>query len=237
MNEPMKTTFSQSIYAQSSVRKEILGCLRTLDDGRKFNYARAGGIALTAGAPVEGVDAVGHHWNRAVVGTAIAVGSTTVLVTLGATLVTENQYQFGFLQINAGAGIGRSYRIASHPAAALSTNVLIQLDEPIGVALAAATSKASLIYNDFQDVVVSTAATKTPAGVPPIAVTAEYYFWSQTFGPAGAIVDNAVAVGTELSGGAGILAARTAWTDNSYGFCRGTAGVTAELKPVMLTMG
>jgi hypothetical protein len=236
MNEPQKLMFSQSILAQSSVRKEILGAPRTLHDGRSFNYCRNGAVDLAAGKPVESLDAVANNINLAVVAD-VAIGSTTVRVTNGGTAVTEDQYQWGYLQINAGAGLGRQYLIDTHTAETTGTGTItIQLAEPIGVALTSATSKASLIYNPFTGIVVATAATKTPAGVPPIAVTALYYFWSQTCGVGCALNTNAVAVGTELAGGAGLLAARTAHTDNSYGYTYATAGVTAEYKPIILTM-
>ena len=100
MNEPMKLMFSQSIYQCSSVRKEQIGALRIMGDGRKFRYAKNGAVALITGVPTAAPDIVANH--ESVAPTAnVAVGATTVTVTLGATAATADQYAGGFAQVIA----------------------------------------------------------------------------------------------------------------------------------------
>ena len=236
MNEPMKLMFSQSIYAQSSVRKEQVGCLRVLADGRKFRYALNGAVALIHGVPTAQPDAVANHLNIAVQANT-AVGSTSVPVTLGATAVTENYYAGGFLQINAGAGIGQQFKIESHPAHAGTGTLVVRLDgERVRVALTSAASKATLISPIGTQVVVAAAAAETPTGVTVCAVTAAYYFWLQTGGDACCAVTGTPAIGSQLTNGAAELAVQSAVTDPIVGEVARTVGVDAEAKPVKLLL-
>lgn len=236
MNEPSKTLFSQGIHEISATRKERVGCLRVLEDGRKFRYAKNGALALVAGAPTEAAAAVAFHVNLAVAAAA-AVGSLSVTVTLGGTAATENQYKDGYLQINDADGEGHQYRIAGHPAQATTTgDLVVSLKDPIKVALTTS-SKASLIYNMFSGVVVSTGTAVAPTGIPPVAVTAAYYFWSQTGGIACAAVTNAVALGQKLTNAASaLLDVAAAHGPPIVGFTYGTAGVTGNFKPIFLTL-
>lgn len=236
MNEPQKVTFSQGIHEESSVQKEILGCLRTLADGRKFRYCLNGGVALAAGVPTEGLAAVANHVNCAVAADT-AVGSQSVSVTLGATAATLNQYKDGYLQINAGAGLGLQYPIDGHPVIGSAGTGVVQVKDNVRVALTSAASKASLIYNLWQGVVVSTGEPVPITGIPPIAVTVAYYFWCQTGGVACAFVTNGCALGQKLTNAAaGLLAAAAAHDDPIVGYSISTVGVTSEFKPVMLTI-
>lgn len=234
MNESQKMMFSQSIHAESLVQKEALGTLRVMADGRKFRYCRNGAVALAVGIPIQSAAAVANNINLATVAN-VARGATTVQVTNGGTAVMADQYAGGYLQINAGAGLGLQYLISSHTAEATGAGTItVSLAEPIRVALTSATSMCSLIYNPWASVVVAAAATTMPAGVPPIAVTASYYFWSQTGGVCCLLNTAAVAVGTQLACGAGVAAAVTAFTDHVFGITYATAGVAANYKPAFL---
>jgi len=236
-NEPQKVTFSQAIHEESSVQKEILGTLRVLSDGRKFRYCQNGGVALVAGQCTQGAAAEANHVDCTVAANA-AVGARSVSLTLGATAATLNQYKDGLLQINSGAGAGLQYPIDGHPAIGSAGTGLIQIKDSIRVALTTAgSSKASLIYNLWDGVVQSTGEPVAITGIPPIAVTAAYYFWIQTGGIACALVTNAVALGQKLTAAAnGVLALAAAHDDPIVGYTIATAGVTDEFKPVMLTI-
>lgn len=235
MNEPMKTMFSQGIHDQSATAKERVGALRIMEDGRKFRYCKNGAVALVAGIPTEAAAAVANHVNCAVA-VAASVGDMSVSITVGATAVTADQYKDGYLQINDGAGEGLQYRISSHPAHAGSGTLVVQLLDPIRVALTTAASKASLIYNPFSLVVAATGGSTAPTGIPPIAVTASYYFWSQTGGLGCAYVANGVALGQRLTNGNGLLDVGADDVEPIVGYSVATAGVTTQYKPVMLTI-
>jgi len=230
-NEPMKLSFSQGIHEVSSSAKERLGRLRILDDGRKFRYCKNGGILLDVGKPVETPAVTADHID-ATVAVDVPIGKMVVHVTVAGTLVSENQYKEGWLQVNSGTGEGHQYRIGSNTACVLSGTTIVTLDEPIKVALEAGVSKVSLIMNLWKEVIVSTAATMHPAGVPIVAVPVDYYFWSQTGGEGCALVANAIAAGTVLANGAATLAAQSAFTDHAVAIMGPTAGVTSNYKPV-----
>lgn len=236
-NEPIKVTFSQALFEQSSVQKEILGCLRIMSDGRKFRYARAGGVALVAGQAGIGPAAVANNIDCDVPAD-VAVGARSVPITLGATAVTLNQYKDGYLQINSGAGEGMQYPIDGHPVIALSTTGFIQLKDSVRVALTTVgVSQASLIANLWSATVQSTGEPVDITGIATIAVTASYYYWSQTGGIACALSTNTCALGQKLTAAAGgLVAAAAAHDDPIMGYSIATAGVTAEFKPIMLTI-
>lgn len=139
-------------------------------DGRELVLVLNGAVALHAGVLAQSAPIVSAHQNCAVTAytAASASGPGTVTVTLGATAVTANQYAGGFLNVNDNNGEGQLLQIASHPAAALSTSVVITLaDAPgsNGVALTTA-SEVSLIPNPYNGVVVNpTTPTNAPVGV------------------------------------------------------------------------
>jgi len=189
-------------------------------------------VALAKGIPTISTDPVANHINRSVYAAA-ALGDTVVTVIIGATACLENQYAGGYLNVNDGTGQGDQYRIVSNTPHAGTGNVDVILEEPIRTALVTAgTSEVSLIPNQFTGIIVS-ATTKRFAGVPPIVVTALYYFWNQIGGMCCALVTNAVAIGTEVAVGTGIFSIATNYTTEVCGVVVGT-GVTDEHKPVML---
>lgn len=238
MNEPQKVTFSQGIHEESSVQKETLGALRILADGRKFRYTHNGGVALVAGVPLTAPDSVANHLDLVVTGGA-AVGTSTVTATLGGTAATLNQYKDGYLQVSDGGaahGEGMQYLIDGNTAQTSTTgDVVLQLRENVRVVITAGTSKVSLIYNPFDMVVATTGGTDLPAGVPPIAVTISYYFWSQTGGMATSFCTNTLGEGIAITNGAALYAT-TSGTEPVVGWSFGYDGATGVTTPVFLTI-
>ncbi len=228
--ESMKNImFRQTITQVSTEQKEALGTLRILDDGRKFRYCENGAGALIPGQVVMGPAVIGNHTGIAVVAN-VAVGAKSIQVTLGATEVTENQYAGGFLQIlnaTAPADEGYQYKIATHPAAALSTAVTLYLDEPVVRAIPSAGTTVSLVPNRFKNVIETTGVTVVPSGiavcnVPASTATVRQYFWAQSGGE-GIAKGNATAttVGRMIApGAAGTVELATALTNTVIGIAR-----------------
>lgn len=146
-----------------------------LNDGREVAIVQNGTVALVSGVLVQGEPIVANHQNLAVSVTTYtaAAGTNQISVTLGATLLKTNQYQGGYLVVNAGTGIGQTLRIASHSnAAASASGVVITTEDNIQVTLDA-TSKVCLIPNPYKNVVINpTTATNTPVGVTLYPVSA-----------------------------------------------------------------
>lgn len=238
MNSAQKTQqFRQGINEISSTKKEMLGCLRVLQDGRKFRYAKATAVALVPGVQLQVAVPTANHINRSAVATVI--GSTQVSVAVGATAVTANQYDDGYLQINAGTAgtLGRQYKISSHTvSAAGSETITVNLEEPLGVALVATTDKLSLVPNPWNGVAIGAVA-EACAGVVPVPVTASYYFWAQTGGIANCYIDNAVDAGSILVPGASgtLILFLVNYVQAPIGYAVGI-GVTSECKAAFLTI-
>ena len=226
--------FPQGLYEDSSVQQARIGELAFAPDGRKFRYVKAGGTALVVGKLQQGPALVANHQNITVA--TAAIGATTLTVTLGATAATANQYAGGQICINAGTGVGQTYRIKSNPAANLSTDLVLTLEDPIVTAVATADSKACLYANKFNGVIVSpTTFTNSIVGVAIYPITASYYGWVQTGGQVACLNDSATAVGLAITRSASVAGSvkTGATTLDSIGVsCQ--AGVTTEYRFVEL---
>lgn len=244
-------------YAQTSTDLSLgtlTGAKFDTSDGREFVLIQNAGVTLASGNLIQGPVKIGaNHSNLAC--TTAAIGATTITVTLGGTAVTANQYQGGFLVINAGTGIGQTLKIASHPAQSSSSGtVVLTLEDPFQVATLASDSKATLDLNPYGAangtdvrtsgcVVCPTTLTGPVIGVTvsPIAAstsTVPSYGFIQTKGVVGCLNDATTAIGLDV-----MPSANTAGAVQTYVVatkCRvGTsyvAGVTTEVRPIMIQL-
>ena len=204
-------------------------------DSRVFALIQNGGVALTAGKLVQGPVSIGANHTGLTCATA-AIGATQITVTLGGTAVTANQYAGGFAVVSAGTGIGQTLKILSHPAAALSTAVVLTLEDPLSVATAVSDSKVSLTLNQYGSpngaafatsgcVISPTTATGPTIGVtvypiPATTSTVLSYGFIQTSGPVAVLNDSVTAIGLDVmpsSSVAGSVVTYVAATRNRIG--------------------
>lgn len=238
--KPLKRTgFNQGVFAQSATQKEELGALRILRDGRKFRYAKAGSSALAPGK-LSVAAAVGADVMNEACTAVHAIGDVIFSETITSATYAENYFAGGYLQINDGTGEGYQYKIVSSSAVAAGTSITLTLDEPIRVATAGTSAtEFSIIHSPWQAVVES-ATLGMPVGIATGIVTAAYYCWLQTGGPAIALSGNSDAVGKPLfqsTSTAGALSgADTASYYPQVAIAMGTVGVATEYKPVMLCL-
>jgi hypothetical protein len=235
----LKSAFSQSLFAQSATQAEELGAKRIEADGRIFRYAKAGG-ALVAGKAVIGAAEVANHINLAATNVA-KVGATSISQTVGATAVTVDQYKGGYFDVNDATGEGYRYRIESNTAAVSGGTTVLQLADPIRVALVATTSEVSLIPNLYSGVTHSAVEESMCAGVTVGAVASGSYGWVQTGGDCLCLHSGTAAVGTNLTLGpvAGSVIAVNATLDIDQpfiGYKTMGAGVDTEYKPIFLNI-
>lgn len=195
------TISRQSIYEQDTTLNHTVGTRMRLGD-RVFRYcANSTSAALAVGFMTSGPTTTSAHMNCQCAAT--VKGAMSISITLGAGAATANQYAGGFIWINAGVGIGSIYKIKSHLANAGSLTLVVNLYDPVNIALDA-TSYATLYANPFGAVVIHpTTCTNRPTGVPLCVVTQStsaitYYFWAQTGGFA------AIQVGATYTIGAGV---------------------------------
>jgi hypothetical protein len=179
---------------ETSDQKQKLGTKAVLPDGRVFYYAENSGAAITtAGQIVDGIAAVGAH-DGDLATAALAAGSLTATTTTSLT-VTKNQYKDGYLFINDVAGQGEVYRVKSNTAVSSAAGCEITIDESDGIRTAFTTgTQFGLMYSPYKDIkIIDGDGTMTtgPLGVTTIPVTADYFCWVQTAGPA-AVLSGAV---------------------------------------------
>ena len=222
-------------------------------DGREFVVVQNGAVALVAGNLIQAPATIGANHTNLAVGVAAAIGATTISVTSGGTLMTANQYQGSLAVINAGPGIGQTVRIASHLAATASGVVIMNLEDPLSVALTTS-SKLSMTLpqygsrfgTDFSTngVIVSpTASTGVSIGVtvypiPASTATVASYGFIQTKGFVGCLNDSTTAVGLDLMPSSSVPGAVVTYavaTRNRVGTST-VAGVTTEVRGINIQL-
>ena len=179
-----------------------LGTRGILPDGRVFRYAKAG-ENITVAALCQNPLAIANHDMDLVIPTTVAVGATSIGVTLGATLATVNQYKDGYVYTNSADG-GHIYRIKSH-AAVVSGGLLtavLEDGETVKKAITAGTTEAGLRANPYNAVLLyNTTPDGVPRGVATMAIASGSYAWIQTWGEAVVWVYGTHVVGKQLSPG------------------------------------
>lgn len=191
--------------AESSTAKLPLGTRMVLPDGRVYRYTKNGAVALSIARLCQESVVVSGHGVDLAVASAAAIGATTVTLTNATTAITANEYAQGYLFVNDVDGEGQICTIKSHPAEATgSGSVVMTLEAEDALTVALTTSsQVGLRYNPYKNVLVNpTTATGVPVGVTPISVTANYYFWLQTWGPAAVLTNGTVIVGKTVAPGA-----------------------------------
>jgi len=173
-------------HATSTVPLHQLGNLGVTSDGRKYRYAQAGAAGCAAGALQMATDITVNHEDLAV--NTFAVGDKQITVTVGATAITGNEYEEGFVNVTDDTGQGIMYAIANCPATAGTADIVITLKEPIVVGAIAGTT-VTLYRNKYRDI-LPTDGTEAdlPVGVPNVALAADAYGWVQTGGPCSILV-------------------------------------------------
>jgi len=222
----------------SSVAAHQLGDIYSDAFGRTFIYAKAGATGLSRGKLTVAADVVANHvkMNFAVAPTA---GDLVVKVTLGATAATADQYKDGWLVVNDGTGEGRAYPVEGNLAADSAGTCTVYLKEAIDTTGALSEANVDLLAGKWNGTVISAAdQADAPTGVPIVAVTANYFYWSQTGGPCAVLADEALSpvggIVTIGSSTAGAVEELDAVAEPLVGEVMQTAGVDAEYPMINL---
>tara|TARA_R100000458_G_C8248405_1_gene225822 strand:+ start:173 stop:1084 length:912 start_codon:yes stop_codon:yes gene_type:complete len=176
-------------FSESSTALFPLGTKLVYND-RTFVYGGVGGTAITAGKLVQHVTEVAHHTNMTATA-AVDAGETAISVETNGTDLTANQYAEGYLFVNDANGEGQCLRVKSHPAHDHSSDpsVVITCYDDLATALTTS-SELTLMPNAYDNLVVApTTHTGACVGATTIDMTADYYGWFQTKGPAALLTD------------------------------------------------
>jgi len=199
--EDMLNTMPPNPYAEDQYKKFPLGTL-AMKGSRWYRYCKNGSSGLNIAAPIQSAAAAHDEQDDdIVVGAAAAIGATEVVLTSTANLDTapndvKDDFAGGFLIVNDEAGEGQLYEILSNDLLTGTDDSTFKLVDALTIALTTS-SQVGIIRNPYYRVIATTAVvTGKVIGVPIIAVTASYYFWCQTKGPAAVVPQAAIALGT-----------------------------------------
>lgn len=191
----------QDVFVTSTTQNTDLGAKATTGDGRYFRYVYVAGGAstLTVGNVIQSPAQSVSNYQKLAVATA-AVGATSVTLT-GSLTITANALTGGYLTVASGSGIGYTYKIASNTGVSAAANCVVNLEDPVVIALNSASSTVNMTPSLYNGVIqMPTTPTGTPMGVAISPIAGSSYGWIQTEGPVGALSDAVLApVGTAIS--------------------------------------
>lgn len=236
----MDSGIPQGLFEQSAVGLLTPGYKLTLNNGDVFRYVKVGGSNISHGKMQLAPVAVAEQVNETGAGIVAPVGARQVSVNVGAAAVVADTYAGGYLVVNDATGEGYTYRIAGHTGISSAGGVIVvDLLDPIQVALVASTSEITLVHNPFRGVVEAASSVRRAAGVPMIDLTAGYFGWTKTKGTAATLIGTAATSGARLMPeGAGAISDNTdvtsVQTEVIVALASLGAGVSGEYNPVEL---
>lgn len=219
------------LAVNTASKQDSYGKVGATNDGRRFRYVQFGG-AVTAGNVVIAPALVSNHLNISVQ-TAAAANATNVLVTLGATAATQDQYAEGYLVVGVtGSGVPVIRKIKGNTAGSASTTITVVLDgrEPLLFALTTS-NVVSLIPSRFNGVTASSTA-GDPVGVAVNSAGSGTFGWVQVFGPCPVVNDAGGALTAlgkikQSTSVAGSVVASSAATDIQLGYIQQATATSA----------
>ena len=241
MTEPIKiNAWAQGLYETSTTKKECLGAKRITEDGREFRYCKAGGTLIPGGATFGPALTANHVAQLQTSGAANSVGSVKVTVYVGATAVTANQYDDGYLLVHrtTSGTAGLYYPIESHTTTATgSTTITVTLKEPLKVATYT-DDYLSLFCNPWSGIAVGTEVAVFPTGMAMAAASSGQYLWVQTGGFCVQKGGDTAAVGMMMTTGTTDYTTLTmaGYTSPQIGAIYSTAAVPGYFTPIFMTL-
>jgi len=206
------------IYTPSRYQMHPLGAVGMAENGDLYRYIYAGatsGTDVVAGNLYVGIAQTDNHRDMTVA-VANVIGDTVVTLDLGATAITANEYDEGFLFFNDNSPEGEWYQIISHEVSALSTECKFTLARPLLTATVVDSSQATITRNPYRLPAISQLITEKAVGVAvrDWDVSAyEQFGWLKTRGRACCLIDGSattvgytVAISNETNGAVGATA-------------------------------
>jgi hypothetical protein len=233
-------------YAPHRYQLHPLGARGYADNGDIFRYAYGGatdGTDYVAGYLYTATARVDNHQNITVAATT-AVGDNSVTLDVGATALTANQYDEGFLIFNDNSPEGEWYKIDHHgTSSAGSEEVTFYVKPDLKTISTVDSSEAALVKNPWRIPAVSQLIAQRPCGIPVVdwdLSTYEQYGWLKTHGIAACIADTTgVTVGYKACISDQVNGAVGVYSDVDAEVVVGQmedAGTATEFNPIYLTI-
>ena len=241
----------RDIFTPHANKAFPLGAIAETRDGRKFRYCKNDSTQIAKNLLVQGAaSGTAAFVDELQTGYTITAGDKTFdLLITTANGFSDGDLIDGYLLVNQGTAAtdeGDLYIIKNNKWTTSDTVINIEISDAGGARNAmAATSNVTFIKNLYRDVIVKpTALTGVVIGATTTIVSASYYFWAQTTGPASVIVDagDTIVVGEPVghpgtsgtAGSVGLVA--NDGTDPVYGTAI-YAAAAADYALVNLTIG
>ncbi len=225
------------------------GSIYNTNHGRDaYRFGKIGASNVSKGHLCLAPAQVANHSNQTIDATLnaaanVAIGSRRLYLDNGGTAATSGQYDQGWLAIVDGTGEGQTIGVQHNAAAGSSAEILVDLDDPLTVALVAGTTEYALIANPYNGVVEAAVKTRSAAGVPVRDLSAGDYGWLKTRGVVSALGGSAVTLGSRLTSDGTTPGAVTDNTDVTapqaeveVAYASIIAGVTGEHFPIVMSI-
>lgn len=175
-----------NIWQESSTALVSVGTRLKLNDGRTFYYAKCGPTAVPEPGRVIVAKELTDTEEDTNLAAAETIGSREISILAAAQ--TGVSYVGGYFVVIAGTGAGQTHKIRDITTTAAAGTATVYLYDELVTALDT-TSDTVCYPNPFWNVGEETTNGRQVQilGVSPIAVTAGYYFWLQTWGWASAM--------------------------------------------------
>ena len=192
------TDILQPLFEESTVAFHRLGQLYIDPNGDKYRYVQFG-VSAAAGSLLQ-EPAEDTNDRSMVVQAAVAIGATSIPITLGGTAVTANKFENGTLIIESSTGLGQKFRIVRHTVQTSTTGTCtFEVDRPVKIALTTS-SQASVRKNAYDAVIIHpTTPTGGAVGVALYTYTAASYGWIQSGGDCPVLFDTGTNTSTEVT--------------------------------------
>ena len=195
LHESAQLYADKGLWTPTADQKHMLGMEFTTNDGRTFRYCENGGTALAKSVLIASEAPIAELNNEVQTAYGVDAGEKLfdVLVTTSSG-ISDGDLVDAIMIVNdsaTGSDQGDMYIIKNNKWTTSDTVLQLEIADEGGVRNAIiATSEITIIKNQYKDVIVKpTALTSPVVGATMTTVTADYFFWAQTKGPACVLVD------------------------------------------------
>jgi len=162
-------------------------------DGRTYRYGENDGTLDVTGTLYQS-EVPDANWDELAVAAA-AIGATSVTVTFGATAVTADDFNGGYLLVEDDAGEGFAYVVEDTPAVSASTAGAISLAHGIEVALTASSTVITLKHPGKDVIIHPSPPTAALWGVAAAPIAANQFGWYQSKGVCAVLTEGTPIIG------------------------------------------
>jgi len=221
------------------------GALVATSHGRdSYRHGKVGASNVSKGKLQQAPAPIANHVNQTIDSASnVAIGDKRVTLNNGGTAAAVGEYDQGWFITVDGTGEGQTLGVEHNAAAASSADIVVDLDQPLAVALVAGTTEYTLAHNPYNAFVEAAVQTRNPSGFPLRDLLLGDFGWLKNRGVSSALGGSAVSLGGILGSDASTAGAVTDATDQSgvdaivkVGAASIVAGATGEYHPIVVSI-